>query len=69
MLWCSKRGHRISGKSKGNYSDHREELGLWAAERLQLSLDSVKAVRPTAAEWTRERWTEGWERMAWGART
>jgi hypothetical protein len=26
-LWCSKRRHRVAGKSKGNSSDHREELG------------------------------------------
>ena len=41
--------------SRGNYSDHRERLGAlrWGGTAAEF-IDSVKAVRSTAAEWTRE---------------
>lgn len=59
MPWCSKRGHRVAG----NYSITERSLRLCAGEVLQKGLDSVKAVGPIVAEWTREERRKG--RMGW----
>lgn len=59
MPWCSERGHRVAG----NYSITGRSLGLCVGEVLQQGLDSVKAVGPIVAEWTREDRRKG--RMGW----
>lgn len=42
------------GRAKGTIQTTGRGLGLCTGEGLQQSLDSVKAVRSTAAQWTKE---------------